>query len=97
MSNEDIINVGIHVADMVEKGFDVYLGKHMDGLLGYYAAFLPQDTEECEACENPLHDWDTTGHGFTMLEAILNGERIAAGHRPTIAYIPADFSHSNTN
>ena len=97
MTNAETVNVGIHVADMVEKGFDVSLGKHMDGLLGYYAAILPPDTEECGECDNPLHDWDTTGHGFTLLTAILNGELIAAGHRPTITYIPDDFRHSNTN
>jgi L-alanine-DL-glutamate epimerase-like enolase superfamily enzyme len=64
--------------EMFDGGYDVMLGPHASGLLGYYACFyMADDMAHCEVCDNHAITWIDCGHGDTLLEAVEMARAIA--------------------
>jgi hypothetical protein len=88
--------LGKLVAWLVAAGWEINIGPH-DRVAGYYArVYVTQDLEECRDCKRPLLGyWHEYGHGFTPLEALENGLRIAQTGSPHHTYDPHHFTKGN--
>lgn len=73
----------MHIERLLEEGFRVEIGPHVD-LRGFYATICKHgDGEECPECENPMpNSWEDSGHGATPEEALTNAEDVYHGGRP---------------
>ncbi len=65
----------------IDEGWEFTIGQHVDGLQGYWAAFVPNDERGfCLGCEEPVApDWEECGHSLYLTSAILMADRIAQG------------------
>lgn len=81
------MTIGETIARLVDEGFDLCLGPHY-GLPGFYATvFTMHDTRVCDECEAPdVNDWEGSGHGWTLEEALANAEKIAKTGEPETYY-----------
>ena len=68
------------IKQRVNEGWSFEIGQHTEGLQGYYAFCVSNDTEDCcEECGEPTSSWDTSGHALTISDAVKMADRIAQG------------------
>jgi len=81
------------ILKLTGEGFDIVIGCHTE-FSGYHVCVFRED--EADACGDCGHDyrldlWHFVGHGFTVEEALINGELKARGKKPVKDYNPEDF------
>jgi len=86
------------ITKLTGEGFDIVIGRHT-AFRGYHVGVYKEDKEH--SCTGMFfvkcgYDyrfilWSFSGHGYTIEEALINGELIARGEKPVKEYKPEDF------
>ena len=75
------MNVWELIEQRVNEGWSFEIGQHLAGLRGYYALCLRNNTTDCcEKCDEPISNWDTSGHALTIEDAVRMADRVAQGY-----------------
>lgn len=71
------------IQQRVDEGWEFQTGQHIDGLSGFWAAFVqndPSDSLCCSECDEPITArWEESGHGLNLGVAIRMADAIAQG------------------
>jgi hypothetical protein len=71
--------------DLIEKGFELQIGKHYEGLAGYHASFVPRKASERKECGCRKEEaWDKTAHAMVPSVAIKIAVSLANGEKVDI-------------
>ena len=71
------------ILSLIEFGLCVEMGRHTQGLAGYYV-IIYADVDECAECGQTkgVNTWQDAGHGLTLDEALTSAVNVYLGIEP---------------
>lgn len=77
------------IRTMAQKGYEFQMGRHREGLRGYWACFIkiddPDTHETCDECGEPRTAyWAECGHAMTAYRAVVMAAKIVLKKSATV-------------
>jgi hypothetical protein len=73
------MGIADRISRLLKEGYSVDIGEHRMSK-GFYVTVYPSDDELCTECESCCpQSWTESGHGWTILEALVAAEAVTKG------------------